>query len=65
MPTLTLELTDQQAHAPAQEAAHLHVTAQELALQTLEERFAGCRRTVTEAIGRIIAENAELYKRLA
>ncbi len=65
MLTLTLELTDEQAGTLAQEAARLHVTAQELAVQTLEEHFAGRKRTITEATGRIIAENAELYKRLA
>ncbi len=65
MTTLTIELTDEQAQALAQKAERLHITPQELAVQTLEERFAGRKRYVTSAIERIIAENAELYKRLA
>ena len=65
MPTLTIELTDEQAQTLAQEAERLHVTPEALTLQTLDDRLAGRKRYVTEAIGRIIAENAELYKRLA
>lgn len=65
MPTLTIELTDEQAHALAQEAERLHLSTQELAVRTLDDRLAGRKRYVTEAIGRIIAENAELYRRLA
>lgn len=65
MPILTIELTDEQAQALAQEAERLHLSTQELAVQTLDDRLAGRKRYVTEAIGRIIAENAELYRRLA
>lgn len=65
MPTLTIELTDEQAQALAQEAERLHLSTQELAVQTLGDRLAGRKRYVTEAIGRIITENAELYRRLA
>ncbi len=65
MPILTIELTDEQAKMLAQEAERLHLSTQELAVQTLDDRLAGRKRYVTEAIGRIIAENAELYRRLA
>jgi len=65
MTTLTLELTDEQAGQLAEEAARLNMTPEQLATQSVEERLAGRKRYMTQAIKRIIKENEELYRRLA
>jgi hypothetical protein len=65
MTTLTLELTDEQARLWAKEAARLNITPQQLVTESVEERLAGRKRYVTQAIQRIIKENEELYRRLA
>ncbi len=65
MPTLTLELSDEQAQQWAKEAERLKMTPQQLVTQSVEERLSGRKRYVTQAIKRIIRENEELYRRLA
>jgi len=65
MTTLTLELTDEQAQTWEAEAQRLHMTPEQLATQSVEERLSGRKRYVTQTIRRIIKENAELYRRLA
>ena len=63
MPTLTIELTDEQAQTLAQEAERLHLTAQELAVQRL---LATGSTFDFEALAReLIEEDKELLLRLA
>ena len=65
MTTITIEITDEQAQQWAAEAERQHLTVEQLARQSVEERIAGRKRYVTQTIGRIIEDNAELYRRLA
>lgn len=63
MTTLTIELTDEQAQLLAQDAARLHVTPQELAVQRLSAPLAA--PDFDEAMEHVFRKNAELYRRLA
>ena len=65
MTTLTLELTDEQARQWTKEAERLNMTPEQLVTQSVEERLAGRKRYMTQAIKRIIKKNEELYRRLA
>ncbi len=63
MPTLTIELTDEQAKMLAQEAERLHLSTQELAVQRLSAPLA--TPDFDEAMEYVFRKNAELYRRLA
>jgi len=63
MTTLTIELTDEQAQALAQDAERLQVTPQELAVQRL--LAAPAAPDFEEAAEYVFRKNAELYRRLA
>lgn len=65
MTTMTLELTDEQAQQWTKEAERLNMTPEQLVTQSVEERLAGRKRYMTQAIKRIIKENEKLYRRLA
>ncbi|MDQ2687474.1 MAG: DNA-binding protein [Armatimonadota bacterium] len=63
--TITIELPDEQAQQWKKEAERLNLTLEQLTAQSVEDRLAGRKRYVTQAIRRIISENTELYRRLA
>lgn len=63
--TITIELPDEQAQQWKKEAERLNLTVEQLTAQSVEDRLAGRKRYVSQAIRRIIAENTELYRRLA
>lgn len=63
MPTLTIELTDEQAKMLAQEAERLHLSLQELAVQRVAAPPAA--PDFDEAMEYVFRKNAELYRRLA
>ncbi len=69
MTTITIELTDEQAQAVAQEAQRLKLPASELALRRLLAPWQPVEQTEApdyETLARqIIAEDHELLKRLA
>ena len=65
MTTLTIELADDEAQQWRQEAERLSMTVEQLVTQSVKDRLAGRKRSVTQATQRIIEENEELYRRLA
>ena len=66
MPILTIELTDEQAQALAQDAARLHLMPQELALRRLlTPPPPPAAPDFEDAATYVFSKNAELYRRLA
>lgn len=63
--TLKLELDDQQAKRLEDAARRLNVSVNELAMAAINDLLASAESDFERAARRVLAKNAELYKRLA
>jgi hypothetical protein len=63
--TLNLELDDQQAQRLREAAGRLNVSVNDLARAAINDLLAKPDNDFERAAARVLAKNAELYKRLA